>query len=208
MPLSLLSLSSTLGYYAPPCALAAPGRAVQFEYASGSVEAPWATGDGHGHGQLCCLARKQRGSPIVDAWLNYSARAVGNAPGRSATEQERAALSSMRCTDGSMRLLEPLTGFARHPMASLCKGFAKAPRRKFDITYLVPENQCNRAPPILPSERSTAGASVGAGCGGRNIFFDLGSSSFDGTVDLRQGWGLGPSIPLLCVVSAASAMHE
>lgn len=190
-----------------------------FAYTPSSLELEWfpphsQRGQPHAVGRVCEIARMQL-TPRVDAWLRFANASIGDAT-REPDADERAALSSMRCDDGRVEYLEPLTGIARHPYAKC----GCVPREKFSVNptsldYLVLQNLCRRAaetshPPTLtlPAGRRAP----------RTLFFDLGSGTFSNGEPVQLGRGNGgglgskggsggPSIPLFAALYKRSCIE-
>lgn len=164
-------------------------------YSPSGLESEWFTRNPDAIvGSLCKVARRQaaRKRSSVSTWLEYVKASVGE-QSRSPTALEAAVLSKLACADGRQEYLEPLTGMARHPLAQVgckvdeAKHGVVFSAGLFDINYLVLHNQCGRR---------RANASRTAHGHRQNLFYDLGASAYAGAVDLDNGFGLGPSVPL------------
>ena len=114
-----------------------------------------------------------------------------------ATADEESLLSSFSDLRAGWEVdeyIEPLTGIARHPLFKMpgCPWRNGSIQRhgKFDIGYLILTNHCDEQG--HPRQRCSSGRPARA----RNLFFDLGCSTYSGNVSLETGSGIGPSIPL------------
>ena len=85
-------------------------------YVSSALEAEWYSG-GSLVDRICETTMKQS-ELNRDGWLAY-AEAVSGRNGTRAPRPgfEQRSISTLRCNDGRMIYLEPLTGMARHPCA-------------------------------------------------------------------------------------------
>jgi hypothetical protein len=114
-----------------------------------------------------------------------------------ATADEESLLSSFSDLRAGWEVdeyIEPLTGIARHPLFKMpgCPWRNGSIQRhgKFDIGYLILTNHCDEQG--HPRQRCSSGRPARA----RNLFFDLGCSTYSGNVSLETGSGIGPSMPI------------
>ena len=153
---------------------------------------------------VCAVAAKPSQMLAVPGWLTYAESTRGRSP-RAPFTNETAALSRFIGRDGCVEYIEPLTGMARHPLSSICNLHlmstqsslpknielpAPGPPGKYHLGYLAFTNHCGETaqcahdsvvrcrhesttrsfPPIQSTRMHRS-------CG-RNLFYDLGCSSF------------------------------
>lgn len=190
-------------------------------YVAGSIEREWLRGGRTASGNICALSNKTLAAsrkhwlPFVQqvrkATLAGSTRtSLAAAAHTSGTysphipvrpsHAHRSHLSRFVGGDGTtLHLIEPLTGVARHPLASgLCYKGADAVDI-FDLGYLLTTNACDQfgKPAARCSSQSRGGVSAKRRLP-RNLYYDLGCTVFDDDKDLGEGTGssVGPSLPL------------
>jgi len=115
--------------------------------------------------RICKTTRQQFHGNITGAWLSYVSQTAGSGGSREPSGAgENRAISSLSCSDGRLSFLEPLTGMARHPCATVidgrqpCPGLppgCSTPLR--DPSHLVLLNRCGQ-PPFARSVFLDAGA--------------------------------------------------
>ena len=119
------------------------------QYVSGSVERPWLAEPAHG--RICKLAGQQLAE--VDLWLEAAHQSVGNSSLHWRDDSPSAAVLSRYtggCDARGVEFIEPLHGYARHPLAALgCVAHRAGTTsrnvfvgRKFNIDHLILLNRC------------------------------------------------------------------
>ena len=173
-----------------PC-LTSISRQVQHEpsvnYSPGRLEQLWL--EAPHQTRICNTALQQ----VDDAklWLSYSKAVFSpkGQPAREPTAEEASVLSFFSPklgAEGKRSYIEPLSGMARHPLASICSSASEQAFKVdlFDISYLIVENACGEGPKP------------------RTKYYDLGCASNGDSADAfrnfdyHAGSGMGPSIPL------------
>ena len=166
-----------------------PMTPMTWSYEAGSVEKLWHNATGRN----CDAIRRSWPLPGMHESLRYTANAFGKeAPVATALQQDALSkLGNGHCDE----LLEPLTGAVRHPFAehSGCWLHKAGIRQtlKYNLTYLLPVNGCVRG----KLGCSAGGRRVGK-VGSRNLFYDLGCSTYRDTGDISISGGYGSSLPL------------
>ena len=148
-------------------------------YLPSPVEAHWLASPKVG--QICQTGLAQ--APQAAIWTNYSKRVFHPAikPYAPMSNAESEVMSSI-WTNGRMQPIEPLSGVGRHPQ--FCQGDNRSIDGRFlyDITYLLPQNECTEAgTPRYPKQKK--------------IYFDLGCTMF-GSLNATAASGRNPSMPL------------
>lgn len=168
-------------------------------YLSSGIELRWL--DGTRKGKICATASTPEMLAAAKLWMQYSTRAWHGNKNHCAIPslEEHAVLSQMPSDNESYEslcsaVIEPLSGVARHPFAHVwlgsCRCAALAPPMDtvdiFDVTYIIPYNNCQSRKPKP-----------------RTLFFDLGASQgfygVPGGVPSKMpnhGGGITPSLPL------------
>ena len=145
------------------CSLARAGCAAvesQLQYVPSRVEMEWM-----GDKSVGICARSSSQVAAARHWLAFAQDAVGPNATRPPTSDEARSLSRFVSSAGCSEYIEPLTGIARHPFASVgCHDRSFKSVSKFNIRHLVLPNNCGQAVNAL-------------GCFRRNLFYDLGSHS-------------------------------
>ena len=123
-------------------------------------------------GKICATSELEIVAREARLSLQHAARAFHSPAGKpapKATLNERAALShfhigAMRDSNSRFEPIEPLSGIARHPFASVgCKPHLNNPHNihKLNITYLIISNNCGSRQPKPRMLLFDMGASVG-----------------------------------------------
>ena len=103
------------------------------QYTPSSLESEWFHRSATG--RICEIGGAQFAA--VEPWLNFSTAVP---PRSRPTPAEARVLSRFSCTGRRDSYIEPLSGVARHPHASVgCHGFN---HNLLDISYIVPFNAC------------------------------------------------------------------
>lgn len=135
---------------APPCNPAS--------YTASQLELEWFRKSAHNRICQTTLAQQETAR---NGWLTYSAR---HQAGRRVPEGvEQLAISELRCGDGRVAYLEPLTGLARHPLTNIC---ARAMSGRHAHRDAVPLNATGH---LIPMTR------CGASPFSRSVLFDVGA---------------------------------
>ena len=170
------------------------------DYRPSALELDWFPPDGV-ENRVCQIAAAQAllHDKGVMAWLNYSVHSQEPSTKRAKHARLQQAvppsLSTLSLCDapGCVEYLEPLTGIARHPRASVgCAPAHVFSASPMDINYLVLYNKC----PGRRTCTASGGSTLRSAAKGRNLFYDLGAGWYSGQVSVDRGDGMGPSVPL------------
>lgn len=187
--LCLLSLCLASFHGTQAMALDACARRAQLLYVPSWVEMEWM-----GNMTTGICARSHSQVAASRHWLKFAQDSVGPNATRPPTSDEALILSSFVTSSNRSEYIEPLTGIARHPFASVgCHDRSFKSVSKFEIRHLVLPNLCGEAVRCSQSQR--------------NLFYDLGCATYAGKVDLQQGSGGGPSIPLFHALFGRNCIH-